>query len=166
MTDEDWDFVVDVSLRGTFNMCRAASKLLRSSNRRADGSNRKVINMSSINGIYGTAGNSNYSAAKAGVIGLTRALAREWAPSGVNVNAVAPGYIAGTRLTSPRGPDDDMGIPSEILKDIESSIPIGRAGTPDDVAGVCAWLASVDSDYVCGQVVEVHGGMEIIQVKN
>ena len=164
MTNDAWDFVIDVALTGTFNMCRSAFNLLKEAEEGGDWANKKVINMSSINGIYGTAANVNYSAAKAGVNGLTRALSREWAPHGINVNAVAPGYIAGTRMTSVQEEGGEFGLPIEVIQSVEASIPIGRAGVPDDVAGVCSWLASADSDYVCGQIVEVHGGMEIIKV--
>ena len=106
MSDEDWDAVVDVVLRGTFNMIRAAAPWLRRTDRAqiaAEGC-KKIVNVASINGIYGLAGNANYSAAKAGVIGLTKSVSREWARFGVCVNAVAPGYIAGTRMTSARDP--------------------------------------------------------------
>jgi 3-oxoacyl-[acyl-carrier protein] reductase len=164
MTNDAWDFVIDVALTGTFNMCRSAFNLLKEAEEGGDWANKKVINMSSINGIYGTAANVNYSAAKAGVNGLTRALSREWAPHGINVNAVAPGYIAGTRMTSVQEEGSEFGLPIEVIQSVEAAIPIGRAGVPDDVAGVCSWLASADSDYVCGQIVEVHGGMEIIKV--
>ena len=109
MTDEEWDLVLDVSLRGTFNVCRSAARLLR---RKDAPHNRKVVNMASINGIYGVAFNANYSAAKAGVIGLTKALPREWAHLQINVNAVAPGYIEGTRLTAPASEGDELGIPA------------------------------------------------------
>jgi len=161
MTDEAWNLVLDVVLRGTFNVCRSSARLLRS--KEAD-HNRKVVNISSINGVYGVAFNANYSAAKAGVIGLTKALAREWAPQRINVNAVAPGFIEGTRLTSARGEGDALGIPPDALEQIFSQIPIGRPGQPEDVAGLVAWLASPDSDYVTGQVVEIHGGLEIVNV--
>ena len=161
MSDEAWDTVLDVSLRGTFNVCRAAARLLRVKDAAY---HRKVVNMASINGIYGVAFNANYSAAKGGVIGLTKALAREWAPSRINVNAVAPGYIEGTRLTAARGEGDAFGIPPEALAKIQAAVPIGRSGQPDDVAALVAWLASPDSDYVTGQVVEIHGGMEIVSV--
>ena len=164
MTDETWEFVIDVALTGTFNMCRSAFSLLRDVDDSTDSHNKKVVNLSSINGIYGTAANANYSAAKAGVNGLTRALSREWAPHGINVNAIAPGYISGTRMTSVQEKGGDFGLPEEVIRSVETTIPIGRAGIPEDVAGVCSWLASVDSDYVCGQVIEVHGGMEIIRV--
>ena len=162
MTDEQWSIVLDVNLSAAFRLCRAAFPLLR--DRSGDGRNGKVVNITSINGIYGTVANANYSAAKAGLIGLTKTLAREWGRHRINVNAVAPGYIAGTRLTAPRGDGDVSGIPPEIIERIESSIPIGRAGTPDDVAGCVAFLAGSDSDYLTGQVIELHGGLEFIQV--
>ena len=161
MSDDEWSLVLDVSLRGTFNVCRSAARLLR--NRDAS-HNRKVVNVSSINGIYGVAGNVNYSAAKAGIIGLTKALAREWAHQRINVNAVAPGYIEGTRLTSPRKEGDLLGIPAEEVEKIRAMVPIGRPGTPDDVAASVAFLCTPDSDYITGQVIEIHGGMEIVQL--
>ena len=161
MSDDEWSLVLDVSLRGTFNVCRSAARLLRS---REATYNRKVVNMSSINGIYGVAGNVNYSAAKAGIIGLTKALAREWAHLRINVNAVAPGYIEGTRLTSPREEGDLLGIPGEVVEKIRAMVPIGRPGTPEDVAASVAFLCTPDSDYITGQVIEIHGGMEIVQL--
>jgi 3-oxoacyl-[acyl-carrier protein] reductase len=160
MTDETWDLVLDVALKGTFYTCRSAARLLR---RKDAEHNRKVVNISSINGIYGVAFNTNYSAAKAGVNGLTKALAREWAPLRINVNAVAPGFVE-TRLTAARGEGDQFGIPPEALEQIHKQIPIGRVGQPEDVAGMVAWLSSPDADYVTGQVVEVHGGLEIVRV--
>ncbi len=164
MTDEQWHLVVDVVLNGTFNLCRAAAPLLRGSWDDPPAHHRKVVNMASINGIYGIAGNANYSAAKGGVIALTKSLAREWARHRINVNAVAPGYIAGTRLTGARDNDTGLGIPEEIIERIEAQIPIGRAGTPEDVAAACAWLASHDSDYITGQVIELHGGKEMVEL--
>lgn len=162
MSDDEWSSVISVNLTGVFNLCRASFGALRS---RVPGErNGKVINIASINGIYGTVANANYSAAKAGVIGLTKTLAREWGPKRINVNAIAPGYIAGTRMTAPRGEGDAIGIPPEIIDRIEATIPIGRPGTPDDVAGVAAFLAGADSDYLTGQVIELHGGLEFIQV--
>jgi len=161
MTDDEWDLVLDVSLRGTFNVCRSAARLLR--NKEAT-YNRKVVNMSSINGIYGVAGNANYSAAKAGIIGLTKALAREWAHLKINVNAVAPGYIEGTRLTAPREEGDVLGIPGDVVEKIRAMVPIGRPGTPEDVAASVAFLCTPGSDYITGQVIEIHGGMEIVQL--
>lgn len=164
MTDEQWNLVCDVALKGTFNLCRAAFPLLRGSRDNPPAHHRKVVNVASINGIYGIAGNANYSAAKGGVIALTKSLAREWARHRINVNAVAPGYIAGTRLTGARDNDTGLGIPEEIIERIEAQIPIGRAGTPEDVAGACAWLASPDSDYATGQVIELHGGREVVEL--
>jgi 3-oxoacyl-[acyl-carrier protein] reductase len=153
MTDAEWDAVYDVVLRGTFCMCRAAAPLLRRSGAEH---RRKVVNIASAAGVYGYAGTTNYSAAKAGVIGLTRALAREWARDGVNVNAIAPGLITNTRITA--------GKPAELMAKIEAAIPIGRAGQPADVAALAHFLASADSDYVTGQVVELHGGLELLPI--
>lgn len=164
MTDEQWNLVCDVALKGTFNLCRAAFPILRGSRDDPPAHHRKVVNMASINGIYGIAGNVNYSAAKGGVIALTKSLAREWARHRINVNAVAPGYIAGTRLTGARNDDTGLGIPEAIIERIEAQIPIGRAGTPEDVAGAVAWLASPDSDYATGQVIELHGGREMVEL--
>ena len=160
MSDEDWDIVLDVALKGTFYVCRSAARLLR---RKDAEHHRKVVNISSINGVYGVAFNANYSAAKAGVIGLTKSLAREWAPLRINVNAVAPGFVE-TRLTAARREGDEFGIAPEVLEQVHAQIPIGRVGQPYDVAALVAWLSSPDSDYVTGQVVETHGGLEIVRV--
>jgi 3-oxoacyl-[acyl-carrier protein] reductase len=164
MTDDQWDAVLGVNLTGAFRLCRAAYPVLRGDRDAPPTHHRKVVNIASINGIYGTVANANYSAAKAGLIGLTKTLAREWGRARINVNAVAPGYIAGTRLTAARGEDDVSGIPPAIIDRIEASIPIGRGGTPADVAGCVAFLAGPDSDYLTGQVIELHGGLEFIQV--
>lgn len=164
MSDEEWDAVVDVALRGSFNACRSAARLLRVPRGEQPTHNRKVVNIASINGIYGVAGNANYSAAKGGVIGLSKALAREWAGQRINVNVVAPGYIAGTRLTGPPDEETRLGMDPEIAERLEHTVPIGRTGTPDDVAATVAFLCSPDSDYLTGQVIEVHGGMEIVTV--
>jgi 3-oxoacyl-[acyl-carrier protein] reductase len=162
MSDTDWDRVVDVVLRGAFNACRSAARLLRVPRGVSPAHHRKVVNITSINGIYGVAGNSNYSAAKAGVIGLTKSLAREWGPQHINVNAIAPGYIEGTGLTRARRDGDTMGMPEDVIPVVVRNIPIGRAGTPDDVADLAAFLCSPQSDYLTGQVIELHGGLEII----
>ncbi len=166
MSDADWDAVLNVALRGTFSMVRAAAPWLRRTDaaRVAAEGCKKIVNVASIAGIYGTAGNANYSAAKAGVIGLTKSVAREWARFGVCVNAVAPGYIAGTRLSGERDPETGLGMPAGLIERIEAQIPIGRPGRPDDVAEACLWLASEASDYCCGQVIELHGGREIIEL--
>lgn len=164
MSDETWALTDDVMLKGTFQVCRSAARLLRTPRGVEPTHHRKVVNITSINGIYGVAGNTNYSAAKAGVIGLTKALAREWAPQRINVNAVAPGFVEGTRLTALREEGETLGVPADTLERIRRSIPIGRGGRPEDIAGVVAFLASTDSDYVTGQVIEAHGGREIIEV--
>ena len=150
MTDEQWDDVLDVVLRGAFLMCRSAARLLRP----AAAHHRKVVNIASIAGVYGAAGTCNYSAAKAGLIGLTKSLAREWAPLGINVNAVAPGLVTNTRLAE--------AMPEGLLEKMVALTPIGRGGLSEDVAAAVAFLASPDADYVTGQVIELHGGLELI----
>lgn len=164
MSDEDWNLVIDVSLRGTFNVCRAAARLLRTPKGQTPDRHCKIVNLASINGLYGIAANANYSAAKAGVIGLTKSLAREWAPHRINVNAVAPGFIEGTRLTSPREEGDPLGIPPEVLDSIREQMPLGRAGTPHDVAATVAFLSSTDADWMTGQVLELSGGLEMVRL--
>ncbi len=163
MPDETWDLVVDVCLTGTFNVCRSAARLLRKDPREIR-YHRKVVNIASIQGIYGAPANVNYSAAKAGVIGVTKSLAREWAGQKINVNAVAPGYIKGTRLSGPRDDAGRLGIAPEMITKIEEQIPIGRPGFPEDVAAAVAFLSSSESDYVTGQVLEMHGGLEFVQL--
>jgi len=163
MSDAAWADVLAVLLTGPFQVCRAAAPLLRVPRGQTPLYQRKVVNIASVNGIYGAAGQVNYSAAKAGLVGLTKALAREWAGQSVNVNAVAPGYIAGTRLTTPRT-DGGTGLSIAAIASLERSMPLGRTGTPDDIAGAVAFLVSSDADYIVGQVLEVHGGQEIIAV--
>jgi len=153
MSDDDWSLVQQVALWGSFYMCRSAGALLRGSRDAPPEHHRKVVNMSSSVGIYGAPGTVNYSAAKAGLIGLTKALSREWARHHINVNAVAPGLIAGTQLTAAK--------PTELIARVAAQVPLGRAGTPEDVAGAVAFLCSGDSDYITGQVLELHGGLEI-----
>jgi 3-oxoacyl-[acyl-carrier protein] reductase len=122
MTDSDWNLVHDVALKGAFNVLRAAAPLLRAPAEH----HRKVVNVSSAVALYGAPGAANYCAAKAGLIGLTKALSREWARYRVNVNAVAPGLIAGTGLT--------LAKPQDLIERVAENIPLGRAGTPEDVA--------------------------------
>jgi 3-oxoacyl-[acyl-carrier protein] reductase len=151
MTDAQWDPVMDVVLRGSFLMCRSAARLLRPT---GGGHNRKIVNVASIAGVYGAAGTVNYSAAKAGLIGLTKSLSREWASLQVNVNAVAPGLVTNTRLAD--------AMPEGLLDKMVALTPIGRGGVPEDVAAAVAFLASSRSDYITGQVIELHGGLELI----
>jgi len=153
MSDDDWRLVQEVALWGAFHMCRSALPLLLGAHVSPPQHHRKVVNMSSTVGIYGAPGTVNYSAAKAGLIGLTKALSREWARYRINVNALAPGLITGTRLTAAK--------PPELIARVEAQVPLGRAGTPEDVAGAVAFLSSSDSDYITGQVLEIHGGLEV-----
>ncbi|MHB1538612.1 MAG: SDR family NAD(P)-dependent oxidoreductase [Solirubrobacteraceae bacterium] len=153
MSDEDWRLVQEVALWGSFHMCRAALPLLRGARDAPPEHLRKVVNVSSSVGLYGAIGTVNYAAAKAGVIGLTKTLAREWARHGINVNAVAPGLILDTGMAAEK--------PAELIERVRAQIPLGRAGRGWDVAAGVAFLSSADADYVTGQVLELHGGLEI-----
>jgi 3-oxoacyl-[acyl-carrier protein] reductase len=146
MKEEDFDAVIDTNLKGTFNTIRHLSRYLLK--QRAG----KIINISSVVGITGNAGQANYSASKAGVIGLTKSVARELASRGINVNAVAPGFVE-TEMTDVLADS----VKEELLK----QIPLGKAGQAQDIAGVVAFLASPAADYITGQVLSVDGGMAI-----
>jgi 3-oxoacyl-[acyl-carrier protein] reductase len=144
MKDEEWDLVLNVNLRGTFNMTRAVGKGMI---KRRSGS---IINLASVVGVMGNAGQANYASAKAGVIGFTKAVAKELAPRGVRVNAVAPGFID-TQMTAKL---------SEKARDmLMAQIPMGKLGQPEDVATVIRFLAGPAAGYVTGQVIVVDGGM-------
>lgn len=144
MSDEDWDAVLATNLTGAFHTTRAA---LRPMLRKRQG---RIINITSVVGLTGNAGQGNYAAAKAGLIGFTKSVAREVASRNITVNAVAPGYIV-TEMTDK--------LPDEMKTKIAEQIPLGRLGTPEDVAGVVAFLASPAAAYVTGCVLTVDGGM-------
>ena len=144
MSEEDWDMVIDVNLKGTFNFIKAAMRPMMKNKY------GKIINIASVVGRMGNAGQANYSASKAGVIGLTKTAAKELASRNVNVNAVAPGYIQ-TDMTK--------ALPEQAKDAFMTVTPMKRAGTADDVAGVVFFLASPDSDYITGQVINIDGGL-------
>jgi len=144
MSDEDWEAVVQTNLRGAFLCTRAA---LRPMLRQRWG---RIVNITSVSGIMGNAGQANYAAAKAGLIGLTKATAREAAGRNVTVNAVAPGFVT-TELT--------VGLPDKVKEAILNQIPVGRFGEPDDVAAAVAYLVSDAAAYVTGHVLAVDGGL-------
>lgn len=144
MKEEEWDQVIAVNLKGTFNFTRAAIKVMM---RKKSG---KIINIASITGMMGNAGQANYSASKAGVIGFTKAIAREYADRGITVNAVAPGFIA-TAMTD--------AIPEKEREELIKQIPMKKLGTPEDVANAVYFLASDEARYITGHVIGVNGGL-------
>lgn len=144
MSEDDFDKVIDVNLKGVFNCLKTIAPVML---RQKSG---KIINLSSVVGISGNAGQVNYAASKAGVIGMTKSLAKELGSRGITVNAVAPGFIE----------TDMTGVLSDKVKDeMKKAIPLKRAGKPEDVANVVSFLASENADYVTGQVIHVDGGM-------
>ena len=171
MTDEQWFAILNLHLTAPFRILRAASGFIREAAKREAGEGRevfrKVVNISSTSGVYGNAGQANYSTAKAGIRGLTMALAKEWGRYKVNVNAVAFGLIL-TRLTEVSAQDNatidisgraiKVGVRPEVLKNAEALIPLGRGGTPAEAAGAIYLLCIPESNYISGQTIVVGGG--------
>lgn len=146
MTESDFDDVIDINLKGVFNTIKSASKYMI---KKRSG---KIINISSVSGIIGNAGQVNYSAAKAGIIGITKSTAKELAARNINVNAVAPGFIR-TDMTDK--------LPESVVENAIQEIPLKRFGLPEDIANMVVFLASEKSDYITGQVFKVDGGIAI-----
>ena len=144
MSEDDWDLVINVNLKGVFNCTQA---VIRSMLKQRDG---RIINISSVVGKIGNAGQANYAASKAGIIGFTKTVAREVAARGITVNAVAPGFID-TEMTA--------SLPNGIKEAFLQQIPLGRVGRPEDVAEAVYWLCSRAASYITGQTIHVNGGM-------
>ena len=146
MSESQWDAVLNVNLKSAFNFIHACSPIMM---KQRSGS---IINMSSVVGVHGNAGQCNYSASKAGMIGLAKSIAQELGSRGVRANAIAPGFII-TDMTA--------ALPEEVRKEWCNKIPVRRGGTPEDIANVATFLASDLSSYVSGQVIQVDGGMNM-----
>src|SRR5256885_10751752 len=144
MSVEDWNSVIETNLRGAFSFTQA---IIRAMTKQRNG---RIVTISSVIGLMGNAGQTNYAASKAGLIGLTKSLARELASRNITVNAVAPGFVI-TDMT--------VGLSDQVKDTIHSKIPLGRTGTPDDIASAVAFLASAEAGYITGQVLCVDGGI-------
>ena len=171
MTDEQWSTILDVHLGAPFRLLRAAQPVIRAL-ARADAEQgrrvvRKVVNISSVAGVFGNAGQANYAAAKAGIIGVTRTLAKEWGRMAVTVNCVAFGLIATRLVVSTaehatanfEGREIRVGVNAELFDRMTSTIPLGRAGTPEEAAGAVYLFCIPESDYVSGQTLLCTGGL-------
>ena len=173
MTDEQFDTIMDVHLKAPFRILRAVQPVISRASRaeREIGTrvHRKVVNISSVAGVFGNAGQANYAAAKSGVIGMTKTLAKEWGRYTVNVNCVAFGFIE-TRLTAVaadasstievEGREIKVGVNPQLLEMLKAAIPLGRPGTPEEAAGSVVMLTYPESDYVSGQLLVAGGGFE------
>ncbi|MBB6217811.1 3-oxoacyl-[acyl-carrier protein] reductase [Anaerosolibacter carboniphilus] len=144
MKDEDWDQVMEINLKGTFNCTKAVTRKMMKQR------SGKIVNIASVVGVMGNVGQANYAASKAGIIGFTKSVAKELATRGINVNAVAPGFIQ-TEMT-------DV-LTEEVKEVLMNNIPMKQLGTPEDVANVVAFLCSDAAKYITGQVLHVDGGM-------
>ncbi len=144
MKDDDWDRVLDVNLKGTYLCTKLVAKKMMKQR------SGKIVNITSVVGIIGNAGQANYAASKAGVIGLTKSSAKELAARGVNVNAVAPGFIHSDMTDK---------LSDEVVENYAKNIPLGKMGDPEDVANAVAFLCSEEASYLTGQVLNVDGGM-------
>jgi 3-oxoacyl-[acyl-carrier protein] reductase len=174
MTDEQWYAIIDCHLTAPFRILRAAQPVIRALTKAeaeaGKGVNRKIVNVSSVAGLGGNAGQANYATAKAGILGLTKTLAKEWGRMRVNVNAVAFGFIR-TRMTEVtadsetrikiEGRDIRVGINPDLMKVMEAQIPLGRGGTPEEAAGAVYLFCIPESDYVSGQTLVCGGGFTL-----
>jgi 3-oxoacyl-[acyl-carrier protein] reductase len=174
MTDKQWYAMIDVHLTAPFRILREAATFIREAAKREQAANghanaRKIINVSSVSGVYGNAGQVNYSAAKAGIVGVAKTLAKEWGRYNIQANAVCYGFID-TRLTASKdsgqtterdGQEIALGVPDQMRQMAPMLIPLGRPGTPEEAAGPMLFLASPLSNYVSGHVLEVTGGRAV-----
>jgi 3-oxoacyl-[acyl-carrier protein] reductase len=147
MSEEDWDVVIDTNLKGTFNCIKAVTRPMM---RQKYG---RIVNITSVAGLAGNAGQANYAAAKAGLVGLTKTVAKELGSRGITCNAVAPGFVP-TDLTA--------SLPENLIEKALELTPLGRMGTPEDMAAAVAFLASDDASYITGQILAVDGGLAMV----